>query len=105
METRALRLTVFLRQGDLFRHRPAYAELVLRARKAGLAGATVLRGCEGLGATRRISSEHPSGIGERVPYVVIIVDTPERITEFLPQVRELHISGLVMLAETLVVNI
>lgn len=105
METRALRLTVLLRQGDIFRHRPAYAELVIRARKAGLAGATVLRGCEGLGATGRISSERPSGMGDRLPYVVIIVDTPERIAGFLPQIRELNISGLVMLTETQVVQI
>lgn len=48
---RALRLTVVLGESDTYRHHPAYHEIVLRARGAGLAGASVYRGVEGFGAS------------------------------------------------------
>ena len=55
---RALRLSIFVGEGDLWHHKPLYAEIVHRARRAGLAGATVLRGIEGFGATSVIHRPH-----------------------------------------------
>ncbi|MGP3776461.1 DUF190 domain-containing protein [Streptomyces sp. SDT5-1] len=45
----AARLTVHLPSTALWHHRPAYAEIVRRAHRAGLAGATVLHGVHGDG--------------------------------------------------------
>ena len=49
----APRMTVYISQTDQFRHRPLYTEIVHRAHAAGLAGACVIRGCEGFGASSR----------------------------------------------------
>jgi len=43
----ALRLTIFIGDTDLWHHRPLYHEIVHRAREAGLAGTSVIRGMEG----------------------------------------------------------
>jgi uncharacterized protein len=40
----ALRLTIFVGEFDKRHHKSLYTEIVHRAHKAGLAGATVLRG-------------------------------------------------------------
>jgi PII-like signaling protein len=42
-------LRVFIGESDKSGHRPLYEEIVLKAREAGLAGATVLRGVMGFG--------------------------------------------------------
>lgn len=51
---RALRLTIFVDVDDIRQHKPLYHEIVHRAHRAGLAGATVLRGVGGVGATSAI---------------------------------------------------
>ncbi len=56
---RALRVTIFIGETDLWHHRPVYTEIVHRARKAGLAGASVFRGSRG-SAHRRWSTRSGS---------------------------------------------
>jgi PII-like signaling protein len=50
----ALRVTVLVGESDRWHRRPLYTEIVHRAHQARLAGATVLRGVEGFGATSLI---------------------------------------------------
>lgn len=101
---RALRLTVIVGLSDQWQHRPVYAEVVRRAHKAGLAGATVVPGVEGFGANSRIHTTHLFRLSEDRSMVVVIVDAEERIRAFLPQLDELAIDGLVMLDEVEVVR-
>ena len=56
---------------------------------AGLAGATVLRGIEGFGASNHVHTTRILRLSEDLPVVIVIVDTPERIDGFLPQLDEL----------------
>lgn len=95
----ALRLTVFLGETDQWRHRPVYTEIVHRAHDAGLAGATVLRGVEGYGASTHIHTTRMLSLSDDLPVAVIIVDAEERIREFLPLLDEIVGEGLVILDE------
>jgi PII-like signaling protein len=99
----ALRLTVFLSQDDKFGHHPLYTEIVSRARAAGLAGATVLRGFEGFGASSHLHTSRLLSLSDDLPALVVIIDRPDPILDFLPQVRELT-TGLVTLEEVEVVS-
>lgn len=96
---RALRLSIFIGDGDVWHHKPLYSEIVHRAHKAGLAGATVIRGIEGYGAASRIHTTHLFRLSEDLPLLIIIADVEERVREFLPQLDELDITGLVVLDE------
>lgn len=93
----AVRLTVLLGESDQWHHRPVYTEVVHRAHSAGLAGASVLRGIEGFGASSRIHTTRLLSLGEDLPVAVVIVDTAEKIDAFLPQLDELIAGGLVIL--------
>ncbi|WP_327010685.1 DUF190 domain-containing protein [Dactylosporangium sp. NBC_01737] len=92
----ALRLTIFIGESDLWRHKPLYTEIVHRAHAAGLAGATVLRGVEGYGASNRVHTTRLLSLSEDLPVVIVIVDAEERIRGFLPQLEELIGQGLVI---------
>lgn len=100
----ALRLTVYISENDQFRHRPLYTEIVHRAHAAGLAGACVIRGCEGFGASSRIHTSRLLSLSEDLPAIVIVVDRADRIREFLPQVQEMVTKGLVTLDEVQVLR-
>ncbi len=93
----AVRLTIFVGESDRSHHRPLYTEIVHRAHAAGLAGATVLRGVEGYGASSRIHTARLLSLSEDLPMVIVIVDTEEKVRAFLPQLDELVGEGLVMI--------
>jgi uncharacterized protein len=95
LATRAVRLTVYLGESDRYDGRPLTAEIVRRARRAGLAGATVLRGLEGFGASQVVRTARLVARSDDLPVVVVLVDTHERIEAFLPVLDELLDSGLV----------
>lgn len=101
---RAMRLSIFIGESDTWHHRSLYAEIVRRAHKAGLAGATVIRGIEGFGASSRIHTAHMFRLSNDLPVLIVIIDAEDRVREFLAQLDDLEIGGLVMLDEVHVVR-
>ncbi|MBN1868747.1 DUF190 domain-containing protein [Candidatus Sumerlaeota bacterium] len=90
-------LRIFIGEADRFHGRPLYEAIVESARRKGLAGATVLRGLMGFGADSRMHTAHILRLSEDLPIVIEIVDSPERIEEFLPEIDSMIEEGLVTL--------
>ncbi|MGW2844300.1 DUF190 domain-containing protein [Streptomyces sp. NPDC001274] len=90
---RALRLTVLVGESDGWHHRPVFTEIVHRAHRAGLPGASVFRGIEGFGASSMIHTQRLLSLSEDLPVAVVIVDREDRIRAFLPQIGELVATG------------
>lgn len=90
-------LRIFVGESDEWHHRPLYEAIVLRARELHLAGATVLRGPMGFGATSRLHTAKVLRLSEDLPIVVEIVDSEEKIQSFLPVLDEMISGGLVTL--------
>lgn len=89
------RLTVILSEDDIWHHRPVYPEIVHRSHGAGLAGASVLRGLEGYGASHHIHTSRVPSLSADLPVAVVIIDTAEKIEVFLPVLDELVTEGLI----------
>ena len=93
----AMRLTIFVGESDQWHHHPVYTEIVHRAHAAGLAGASVMRGIEGYGASSHIHTTRILSLSEDLPVAIVIVDAADRIEAFLPQLDELITEGLIIL--------
>lgn len=100
----AKRLMVFVGESDQFHHKSVYVEIVHRAQHAGLAGATVLRGIEGFGASHHVHTLRLLSLSEDLPVVIVIVDEESRIEAFLPQLDEVIGEGLVVIDDVDVVR-
>ena len=98
------RVTIFIGESDQHGHKPLATEIVHRAHAAGIAGATVLRGIEGFGASNHLHSTRILSLSDDLPLVIVIVDTAERIGPFLDDISELITEGLVVLDEVTVVK-
>lgn len=93
--SRARRLMIIVDEDACIGRTPVYTEIVERAHRAGLAGASVFRGIEGFGSSRAIHTSRILSLAENLPAMIVIVDTAERIDEFLPQLSELGVRGVV----------
>ncbi len=88
-------LRVFIGESDRWEGRPLYEAIVLEARKRGLAGATVTKGVMGFGAHSRIHTAKLLELSQDLPMVVEIVDAPDKIDAFMPDLEKMVGDGLI----------
>ena len=104
----AVLLRVFIGESDKIGHLPLYEAIVKQAREAGLAGATVLKGVLGYGATARIRTAKLLDISADLSMVVEIVDEEAKVEAFRPLLSELfekaNCGGLVTLENIRVIH-
>ena len=93
MPRNAMLLRVFIGEADRYRGRPLYEAIVLKAREHHLAGATVLRGPMGFGASSRLHTAKILRLSEDLPLVIEIVDREDAIEKFLPVLDVMMESG------------
>jgi len=90
-------LRIFVGESDRHEGKLLYEWIVLKAREMGIAGATVLRGIMGFGAHSRLHTFKIQRLSEDLPVVVEIVDSREKIEEFLDVVDDVIPEGLATL--------
>ncbi len=100
----AMLLRIFIGESDRWNHQPLYEAIVLKARELHLAGATVLRGPMGFGATSRIHTAKILRLSMDLPMVIEIVDSEEKVNAFLPALDEMMGGGLVTLEKVKVIR-
>jgi uncharacterized protein len=95
--TDAVLLRIAVGEEDRYGGRPLFEALVEIALKSRMAGATALRCPGGFGRSRYVRTELNIDAGSRMPMIVEIVDTPEKIEAFLAMIDPMVESGLVTL--------
>jgi len=97
-------LRIFIGESDKYGHKALYEAIVEEARKRGMAGATVFRGDLGFGANSRIHTTKVLRLSEDLPVIIEIVDKPERIAAFLPDLDNMIGEGLVTLEKVNIIT-
>lgn len=91
----AVLLRIFIGESDRWEHKPLYEAIVLAAREAQLAGATVLRGPMGFGKNSHLHTAKILRLSMDLPLVIEMVDSEEKINAFLPTLDSMIGGGLV----------
>lgn len=97
-------LRIFIGENDRYENRPLHEAVVLKAREMLLAGATVLRGPMGFGHSSRLHTAKILRLSEDLPLVIEIVDSEEKINEFLAVLDGMMQSGLITLEKVRVLQ-
>jgi PII-like signaling protein len=97
-------LRIFIGESDRFDGKPLFQALVERARAEGLAGATVVRGIEGYGATSHLHTSRILRLSEDLPVIVEIVDTAQNIERVMSAFDEMVGDGLMTLEAAKVIT-
>lgn len=92
---KAILLRIFIDETDQYKNRPLYKQIVLKARKMKLAGATVIRGILGFGIHSHLHSAKLLTLSENLPIIIEIVDNEENINKLLPFIDEVIKDGLI----------
>jgi PII-like signaling protein len=104
IEGPAKKLSAYIGERDEYEDRPLYTALVEAARTAGCAGATVLRGISGFGATSRIYAAHNLRMSSDLPVVVQVIDADHRIIALGEVFRAMVGDGLVTIEDVDVIQ-
>lgn len=81
-----------------------YEAILLTLRERGFAGATVVRGIAGFGASARLHTGKVLRLSSDLPVIVEVVESEERIQEVLPELDRMIGGGLVTLERARVIT-
>lgn len=90
-------LRIFVGETDQYHHQALYEAIVLKARESHLAGATVLRGSMGFGASNSLHTAKILRLSDDLPIIIEIIDSEEKIQAFLPTLEKMIGGGLATL--------
>jgi PII-like signaling protein len=94
---------IHIGERDLYEGKPLYQEIVELMRQRGYAGATVLRGIAGFGASSRVHRARLLGLSLDLPLVIECVDTEEKIKALLPELDRMLQGGMITLERARVI--
>jgi PII-like signaling protein len=99
IEGKAKMMRIYIGESDRWQDKPLHEALVRAMRANDLAGVTVYRGISGYGAHRRVHKEMPLHLSRDPSIMLSVVDTDEKLKNFLPIVDTMVEEGLVVLSE------
>ena len=96
-------MRIFIGESDKYHGKPLYEALLERFRAKGLAGATVLRGVAGFGASSKVHTDKILRLSLDLPLIIEIVETEAAIQSILPDLDEMIGGGLITLERAQVI--
>jgi PII-like signaling protein len=96
-------LRIFIGEADKWQGKPLYEEIILLAKKNGMAGATAIKGFMGFGCKSHMHTTKLLRLSEDLPVIIEIVDSEDKINQFIPHLDEMVKEGLVTLEKANVI--
>ena len=104
LEGKAKLLRIHFGESDMWQGKPLYRAIVEKCKELDIAGATVLRGIEGYGASTLIRRPRHISFSHDAPVMVSVIDSAEKIQKLLPLLDEMVAEGLIAISEVEVVK-
>jgi PII-like signaling protein len=90
---------IFLGESDRYKHRPLARALLERLRREGFAGATVIHGVAGFGASSIIHTASLVELSADLPVLIEVVDDDPHVERLLPILDEMLTGGALVTVE------
>lgn len=103
LEGERVLMRILLGESDRFHGRPLFQAIVDLLRERGYAGATVLRGIMGFGASAKIHTDRFVELSIDLPIAIECIETEERIQAILPEIDAMMGGGLITLERAKVI--
>jgi len=102
-------MRIFLGESDRcpsgrYRGKPLYEAILLTLREAGCAGATVVRGVAGFGASARLHTDKVLRLSSDLPVIVEVVEDETRLGQVLPLLEPIMGGGLITMERAHVIR-
>ncbi len=104
LEGKAKLLRIHFGEEDRWQDKPLYWAIVEKCRELDIAGATVLRGIEGFGASTRVRHTHHLSFSADLPIMVAVIDTDDKIQKLIPFLDQVVDEGLIAMSEVEVIK-
>lgn len=90
---------IFLGESDRWKHQPLARALLERLRREGFAGATVMQGSAGFGASSVIHTASLIELSTDLPVLIEVVDDDAHVERLLPILDEMLTGGALVTVE------
>jgi PII-like signaling protein len=101
---KALKVSIYIADGETHNGIASASALLDFLFYRGVPGATVLKGVAGFGADHRMHTTSLVDVSDRLPVKVEFIETPAKVEELLPKLKELCGTGMIEVQETTVVK-
>jgi uncharacterized protein len=101
---KALKVSIYIADGETYHGAARSSTLLDFLFYRGVSGATVLKGVAGFGADHHMHTASVVAVSDRLPIKVEFIETPSKVEELLPKLRELCGTGMIEVQETPVVK-
>lgn len=99
IEGKAKHMRIYIGEQDRWKDKPLHEALIESLRANDIAGVTVYEGIAGYGANRRVHKEKAFGLSKDRPIMLSVVDSEEKIRQYLPILDDMIGAGLVVLSD------
>jgi PII-like signaling protein len=100
----AKKVSIYVGEDDTYHGNSLYAAILDYLFYRGVAGASVVRGIAGFGSAHQLHTTRILRLAENLPVVVEFIESPEKVADLLPKLREMTSGGLIEVQDTMVVK-
>jgi uncharacterized protein len=104
LEGKARMLRIYFGEDDKWQGKPLYRAIVEKCRELDIAGATVLRGIEGYGASTLIHRSHLLSFSSDAPVMVSVIDSEDKVEKLIPHLDRMVAEGLIAVSDVEVIR-
>jgi len=104
LDGKAKMLRIYFGESDKWEGKPLYRAVVEKCRELDIAGATVLLGIAGYGASTLIHRSHVFSLSHDASVMVSIVDSEEKLEKLLPFLDQVIDQGLIAMSDVEVIK-
>ena len=92
----AVQVTIYLNEGDKWRHKPLHLEILNYLRRENVYAATAVHAVAGFFGRQRVETAHLVDAGGHLPVIIIFVDTDEHVSRVMPTLKDMASHRLIV---------